>query len=215
MPDEHPNTPNIPSTSAVLRIQSSTVIHGPIDQVWAALTDTSTWPSWNKFVPRVTIREQPENTEDDSPTLSLGSRFTFHVNMYPEPETPADAATAKQLGNVNLRDTYLKVIECEAPTSASASTSTPSQGRKARIVWASDGAADGLIMSSLLTAERVHELVEVQVEGEEGKVVTEVRNWESQVGYLAYVVRWMFEGRLRENFGIWESGLKGYVEGRK
>jgi hypothetical protein len=210
MSTEHPETPNIPSASAVLRIQSSIVIDAPIDQVWAALTDTSTWPSWNKFVPRVTIREQPESTEDDSPTLKLGSRFTFHVNMYPEPETPADAATAKQLGSVNLRDTYLKVIECEPP-----SASTPTQERKARIVWASDGAADGLIMSSLLTAERVHELVEVQVEGEEGKVVTEVRNWESQVGYLAYVVRWMFEGRLRENFGIWESGLKGYVEGRK
>ncbi|KAL3492547.1 hypothetical protein BJX62DRAFT_236144 [Aspergillus germanicus] len=210
MSNEHPKTPNIPSANAVLRIQSSIAIDAPIDQVWAALTDTSTWPSWNKFVPRVTIREQPESTEDDSPTLNLGSRFTFHVNMYPEPETPADAATAKQLGNVNLRDTYLKVIECEPP-----SASTPTQGRRARIVWASDGAADGLIMSSLLTAERVHELVEVQVEGEEGKVVTEVRNWESQVGYLAYVVRWMFEGRLRENFGIWESGLKGYVEGRK
>ncbi|KAL3453485.1 hypothetical protein BJX65DRAFT_302387 [Aspergillus insuetus] len=210
MSNEHPETPNIPSASAVLHIQSSIVIDAPIDQVWAALTDTSTWPSWNKFVPRVTIREQPENTEDDSPTLNLGSRFTFHVNMYPEPETPADAATAKQLGNVNLRDTYLKVIECEPP-----SASTPTQGRKARIVWASDGAADGLIMSSLLTAERVHELVEVRVEGEEGKVMTEVRNWESQVGYLAYVVRWMFEGRLRENFGIWESGLKGYAEGRR
>jgi hypothetical protein len=210
MSTEHPETPNIPSASAVLRIQSSIVIDGPIDQVWAALTDTSTWPSWNKFVPRVTIREQPESTEDDSPTLNLGSRFTFHVNMYPESETPADAATAKQLGNVNLRDTYLKVIECEPP-----SASTPTQGRKARIVWASDGAADGLIMSSLLAAERVHELVEVQVEGEEGKVVTQVHNWELQVGYLAYVVRWMFEGRLKENFGIWESGLKGYVEGRR
>ncbi|KAJ0426245.1 hypothetical protein BJY00DRAFT_307743 [Aspergillus carlsbadensis] len=213
MSTEHPNTPNIPSTSAILRIQSSIVVDAPIDQVWAALTDTSTWPSWNKFVPQVTIREQPANTEDGSQALNLGSRFTFHVNMYPEPETPVDAATPKQLGNVNLRDTYLKVIECEAPSPTSTSTST--QGRKARIVWASDGAADGLIMSSLLTAERVHELVEVQVEGEEGKVVTEVRNWESQVGYLAYVVRWMFEGRLRENFGIWESGLKGYVEERK
>ncbi|KAL2815474.1 hypothetical protein BJX63DRAFT_158434 [Aspergillus granulosus] len=197
---EHPDTPNIPSASSVLRIQSSILIDAPIDQVWAALTDTSTWPSWNKFVPRVTIRDQPESPANDSPVLNSGSRFTFHVNMYPEAETPA-----------NLRDTYLKIIEYEAPTPTPSPTDGSSHTRKARIVWASDGAADGYVMSSLLTAERVHELSEVQ--GEDGKVRTEVRNWESQVGYLAYVVRWMFEGRLKGNFAVWESGLKGYVEG--
>ncbi|KAL2846978.1 hypothetical protein BJY01DRAFT_213068 [Aspergillus pseudoustus] len=212
MPNEHPDTPNIPSALAVLRIQSSILVDAPIDQVWTALTDTSTWPSWNKFVPRVTIREQPASTDNASPTLSPGSRFTFHVNMYPDAETPADSATARQLGDVNLRDTYLKIIEYEALTPASSFKASPSQKRKARIVWASDAAADGYIMSSLLTAERVHELSEVQCD--DGKTRTEVRNWESQIGYLAYVVRWMFEGRLRGNFAVWESGLKGYVEGK-
>ncbi|KAL3463054.1 hypothetical protein BJX64DRAFT_258140 [Aspergillus heterothallicus] len=212
MSTEHPDTPNIPTASAILRIQSSIIINASIDEVWTALTNTSTWPLWNKFVPRVSIREQPEAANNDSAILNPESRFTFHVNMYPDAETPADSATARQLGDVNLRDTYLKIIEYEAPAPAFASTETSSQERKARIVWASDGAADGYIMSSLLTAERVHELIEVR--GEDGNVQTEVRNWESQVGYLAYVVKWMFEGRLKGNFAIWESGLKGYVEGK-
>lgn len=65
-------------------------------------------------------------------------------------------------------------------------------------------------MSSLLTAERVHELEEVEVDG---KTMTAVHNWEAQVGLLAYLVKWLFGARLRSNFGIWESGLRGFFEG--
>ncbi|KAL2865829.1 SRPBCC domain-containing protein [Aspergillus lucknowensis] len=210
MSTDHPDTPNIPSASAIFCAQSSTVIDAPIDQVWITLTDTSTWPSWNKFVPRVTIREQPDTSDNDSPTLKLGSRITFHVNMYPN-SGPGDASET-QPNNAKPRDTFLRIIECEAPSSSTLSgTETGTRnGKKARIVWASDASADGYIMSTLLTAERVHELREVEVEG---KTMTEVRNWESQVGYLAYVVRWMFDGRLKENFKIWESGLKRFAEG--
>jgi hypothetical protein len=196
----HPDTPNIPSSSAILGIQSSTLIDAPIQVVWSALTNTSTYPKWNRFVPRVTVREQPDSDNEDA-ILRNGTRFTFHVNMYPE--TDDEPQPQKQ----NLRDTFLKIIEIEPP----ASTEPADSGlRKGRVVWASDPAADGYVMSSLLTAERVHELEEV-IDGN-GKRMTMVANWESQVGGLAYVVRWMFGARLKGNFAIWENGLKEYAE---
>ncbi|KAL5337309.1 hypothetical protein BJX70DRAFT_399778 [Aspergillus crustosus] len=207
--DTHPDTPNISSSSAVLRIQSSILIDAPIDNVWNTLTNTATWRQWNRFVPRVVFREQPEpNTERDedkhNEVLRTGSKITFHVNMYPErvKEPLSDSA--------GLRETFLKVLECEPPSQ----TQQPGEKRKGRIVWVSDPDAAGYVMSSLLLAERVHEIEEVEVEIDgEVKTVTQVRNWESQVGYLAYVVRWMFGGRLRGNFEIWEEGLKEFLEG--
>ncbi|KAL4996385.1 hypothetical protein BDV10DRAFT_111856 [Aspergillus recurvatus] len=195
----HPNTPNILSSSAVLGIQSSTLIDAPIQVVWNTLTDTSTYPKWNRFVPRVTVREQPGS--DDDAILRNGTRFTFHVNMYPE--TDNEPQPQKQ----NLHDTFLRIIEIEPPASTEPSDSGL---RKGRVVWASDPAADGYVMSSLLTAERVHELEEV-IDGS-GKRMTMVTNWESQVGGLAYVVKWTLGDRLRRNFAVWEGGLKEQAE---
>lgn len=82
-------------------------------------------------------------------------------------------------------------------------------------MWASDPSAKGGFPASLLTAERVHEIVEVEVPGEDGQMrrETEVRNWEAQVGYLVYIVRWMFGDRLKENFEIWVRDLKGTLRG--
>lgn len=58
----------------------------------------------------------------------------------------------------------------------------------------------------LLMAERVHEIGEVDG-------MTQVRNWEVQKGYLAYVVSWMYGQRLQDAFNGWVSELKGFVEG--
>jgi hypothetical protein len=74
-----------------------------------------------------------------------------------------------------------------------------------RIMWASDFEAPGTMSPSLLSAERVHELKDV-----EGG--TEVRNWEAQVGWFVAVVRWMYGARLRANFEIWVNDLKRFVE---
>ncbi|KAL4879601.1 hypothetical protein BJY04DRAFT_91205 [Aspergillus karnatakaensis] len=215
-PQPHPDTPNIPSSSAILAIQSSILIDAPIDAVWNTLVDTATWPRWNRFVPRVVIRDQPggdsgehsgqDDREEGNTVLEEGSRITFLVNMYPErvKEPQADSS--------GLRETFIKVTECQPPAAQSVS-SQAQEKRKGRIVWGSDPDADGYVMSSLLMAERVHEVSEVEVEvGGQVKRMTEVRNWESQVGYLAYVVRWMFGERLRGNFEIWEAGLREFVE---
>ncbi|GIK01323.1 hypothetical protein Aspvir_005357 [Aspergillus viridinutans] len=190
------STPNISASDAVLHLSSATHIDAPSQDVWNALIDTSTWPTWNTFVPRVTIREQPDSPDASpdslSPILQKGTRMTFHVHMNPSSTKPQKA-----------NDTQLAVIEIEPPN--------PSAKKPGRIVWASDPNAKGGFPASLLTAERVHEIVEVEVPGEDGQMRrgTEVRNWEAQVGYLVYVVWWMFGGRLKENFEIWVRDLKG------
>ncbi|PWY92785.1 hypothetical protein BO70DRAFT_357929 [Aspergillus heteromorphus CBS 117.55] len=189
-------TLNIAASDAIVHFQSVTLIDAPVQEVWDALVDTSTWPSWNRFVPRVTIRQQPasDSPSNPSPVLEAGTRMTFHVNMKPTSPQPQPDT-----------DTMLMVAERDAPSASK---------KLGRIVWVNDAAAQGRVLASLLTAERVHEVSEVEVQDEEGHVkrVTEVRNWEAQIGVLAYVVRWMLGARLDECFDLWVQDLKEYVE---
>lgn len=90
------------------------------------------------------------------------------------------------------------MTECRAPNAET--------GEAGRIVWTVDPEAPGAMAPSLLKAERVHEITDV-----EGG--TEVRNWEAQVGWLVYAVRWMYGTKLQANFELWVADLKGYVEG--
>ncbi|KAJ5396678.1 hypothetical protein N7509_004791 [Penicillium cosmopolitanum] len=199
-------TPTITPESASLHLGSSIFINAPSTR---SLTDTSTWPSWNSFVPRVTIRSQPDtptSTSADtdpntsttapaplSPILQKGTKVTFHVRMDPNSTKPQPAT-----------DAGLIVTEYEAPNAET--------GTAGRIVWASDFEAAGTMPPSLLTAERVHEIKDVKAE-EGGVSGTEVRNWELQVGWLVYVVKWMYGAQLRVNFDLWVNDLKGFVEG--
>ncbi|OJJ33940.1 hypothetical protein ASPWEDRAFT_184488 [Aspergillus wentii DTO 134E9] len=194
---ESNSTPNIAACDAVLHISSSAFIDTSSQKVWDNLIDTSTWPSWNTFCPRVTIREQPNSNPDTalSPILQHGTKMTFHVHMDPSSTKPQTEQAA-----------VLVVTEFSPPD---ADTHKPG-----RIVWAGDSTAKGAFPASLLTAERVHEVVDIEVQGEDGQMRkgTEVRNWEAQVGYLVYVVRWMYGTQLKKNFETWVRDLKGYVE---
>ncbi|KAF9892927.1 hypothetical protein FE257_000519 [Aspergillus nanangensis] len=188
-------TPTIDAADAVLHIHSARLIEASTQDVWNALTDTSTWPSWNTFVPRVTIRAQPGVTSSESslsPVLQQGTKMTFHVQMDPSAPKPQRA-----------QDIPLVVAEFDPPDAA---TKKPG-----RVVWTADVSASGSLPAFLLTAERVHEVEQVG-ETPGGKAVTEVRNWEAQVGYLVYVVRWMYGVQLKKNFETWVQGLKTYVE---
>ncbi|KAJ5555147.1 hypothetical protein N7535_007590 [Penicillium sp. DV-2018c] len=209
-------TPTITPSEATLHMGSSTTISAPSSAVWAALTNTSTWPTWNSFVPRVTVRSQPTQPtttttaptptppssqpnpaqpehpsppQELSPILQEGTKFTLHVRMDPTSTSAKPQAAA---------DTHCVVTECRAPNAET--------GEVGRIVWVVDNDAPGSFSASLLRAERVHEIKDV-----EGG--TEVRNWEAQVGWLVYVVRWMYKARLQANFELWVSDLKGFVEG--
>ncbi|KAJ5115933.1 hypothetical protein N7456_000281 [Penicillium angulare] len=184
-------TPNIKAKDAIFQIGSSTFISAPPTKTWDALINTSTWPTWNKFIPRVTIVAQPNTTTTDSetplsPILQNGTRMMFHVLM--DPTSPKEKFT----------DTSLVVTKFEPPSEENGSTG--------RIVWSSDFEAKDTFSPLLLTAEREHEILAV-----EGG--SEVRNWENQIGYLAYVIRWMFGKQLNDNFELWIGGLKRFAEG--
>ncbi|KAJ5816453.1 Cyclase/dehydrase [Penicillium robsamsonii] len=205
-------TPNIPVEKAILHIGSSTFISAPSQDVWAALTNTSTWPSWNNFVPRVTIRSQPtpdpspstsapdptpaaststptpQSTDTTlSPVLQKGTKFTLHVRMDPTSTKPQPST-----------DVHALISEYSAPDAET--------GQGGRIVWVADTEAPGAFSPSLLQPERVHEFTAV-----EGGTV--VRNWEAQNGWLAYVVRWMYQTKLQGCFEVWVADLKKFVEG--
>ncbi|PWY68575.1 hypothetical protein BO94DRAFT_540249 [Aspergillus sclerotioniger CBS 115572] len=189
-------TPNIAAADAVLHIEGIALIDAPLRDVWDTLLDTSTWPSWNKFAPAVTIRQQPDSDAMQvvSPVLQEGTKLTFHVNMNPASSQPQPR-----------QDVPLIVTEWHPPTS---------DKKLGRIVWVMDATVQGRIMASLLNAERVHELSEVEIQDADGQMrrMTEVRTWEAQIGTLAYVVRWMYKARLAECFDLWVQNLKEYVE---
>ncbi|OQD81898.1 hypothetical protein PENANT_c024G00762 [Penicillium antarcticum] len=142
-------TPTITPEAAVLHIGSSTFINAPAAKVWESLTDTSTWPAWNSFVPRVTIRSQPSNatneTTDLSPILQKDTRFIFHVRMDPTSTSKKPQAAT---------DVYGRVTECSAPNAET--------GEIGRIVWGVDPDAPGAHSLSMLKAERVHEVKAVE-----------------------------------------------------
>ncbi|CEN59969.1 hypothetical protein ASPCAL02410 [Aspergillus calidoustus] len=130
---------------------------------------------------------------DDLPTYPpIRYSLSFHMRVNPS-----------QGSSSTVHVVPVIVTEFSAPDTAS---KTP-----ARIVWAGDSDIKGAlgVPPSLLRAERVHEVEEV----DDG--VTEVRNWEAQVGVLAYLVRWVYGRRLRKSFDIWVRDLKVHIENRE
>jgi len=230
------STPNVHISQAVLIVGSSTSISGADPKaVWDTLINTSTWPQWNSFCPRVTIREQPTPSVADgdnasavtplSPVLQLGTRMTFHVDM--DSSTPSYSAKKENNGSDGAGDQLKRKLR---PTSFVVTLFEPpgsSAKEPGRIAWAVDPTGPGGFPPWLHSAERVHEIY--QEEEEEGiveeteqdgrtpseraaRMTTKVRNWELQAGWLAYVVRWLFGQVLERKFGIWVEDLKVFVE---
>ena len=58
-------------------VRATTTISQPPQSVLDALLETSTWPEWNNFVPRVSISHPSKDTH----RLHPGTLFTEHVDM--------------------------------------------------------------------------------------------------------------------------------------
>lgn len=178
-------------------IISSIHIAAPPDTTFAALLDHTSYPSWNRFVQRVTITSSPapsdpplasasspelERTlaqDDGSKYIQKGTRMNFEVHMDLEPGSAVQ--------NTNLEVTVLEPY---------------GRGEKGwRIAWKMMG-----MPGVLLKTERVQEFVD------DGKGGTEYTCWETMGGALAPVVKWSQGAKLEKGFQAWGEGLKAQAE---
>jgi len=64
----------------VISIRTEVTIKAPASVVWSKLIDTSTYPTWNTFVPQADTK--PANADSPNPNfLALGSRSKFHAKL--------------------------------------------------------------------------------------------------------------------------------------
>jgi len=64
----------------VISIRTEVTIKAPASVVWSKLIDTSTYPTWNTFVPQADTK--PANADSPNPnSLALGSRSKFHAKL--------------------------------------------------------------------------------------------------------------------------------------
>ncbi|KAF2125676.1 hypothetical protein P153DRAFT_323742, partial [Dothidotthia symphoricarpi CBS 119687] len=186
-------TPKVPTSKSVLTITASTPIHAPAHVVFALLLDTSTYPIWNPFVPKVTITSHPDNTPTQpNETLQKGTKFTFHAIMGAPGSTPA-------LTNLIVSDISTPEHPSDYVPAAMLTQFHSDLATVYRMAWAND---PDTMLARGLQNERFHEVI---VRGEEE---CEVRTWEVMGGVMAWAVRWMYKGVLEAKFGEWCGGLK-------
>lgn len=192
----------VPRSSAVLPVFSSARIAAPASFVFSIVLDTSWYPTWNTFAPRVTIRSQPASVpEKKQNILQKDTCFTFHVVM-----------DAKKPDSVS--DTKLRVTDYSTPDEQSDYVSKDlleddgsferDQGRVYRVAWT----LEGDYVTKGLRSERFHEIIDL------GDHECEVRTWECQGGLLAKVVKSMYKDVLEAKFQQWCQELKTEAERR-
>jgi len=198
-PPEGLSTVIVPRGDAILTNIGTATVAAPAPFVFAIVRATADYPTWNTFVPRVTIHSQPKDVPADSTTLEAGTSMTFHAVM--------DAAKPDK-----THATQLRVTDVSTPALPSyyvPCTALDQDGSYTtflncvyRISWASEG---GLVARGLKT-ERFHEVIVVD------GVNCVVRTWENHGGVLARTVRWLYQETLRVKFQEWCDDLKKYAE---
>ena len=193
------STPTVPASRAVFSVSHSLTINAPAALVFDLICDSSSYPSWNSWISRVTILSQPEGEPSDSTRLVKGTSFVYHVVM---DESKPDAVTDTQLrvSDVSTPDNQSDFIDEETRESNGSYTSDLS--KIYRISWN----GEGTFLSRGLQTERFHELI-ILSEGS-----CEVRTWEVMGGVLARAVKWWYQKTLNEKFGTWCKCLKKISE---
>ncbi|KAH9220232.1 hypothetical protein DL95DRAFT_456764 [Leptodontidium sp. 2 PMI_412] len=197
--------------------------HTTPSEVLSTIRDTGTWPHWNGFTPFFTFSPFPpsslspktksSNPESDIPAgkegwLNLGSQGSMSVYM-------SGNGLVSGAKKSRMQDMVVTVLEplssstTSTSPSSSPSSQLPEKNRKGyRIAWKALGYAHWQLHS-----ERVTELTEID-EGDEGRKGTEYVCWETFGGVLAPVVKLAVGGTLRERFGEYAAGLRGFCVNR-
>jgi Polyketide cyclase / dehydrase and lipid transport len=200
-PPKNLSTPTVHHSRSIFNLSYSIRINAPAALVFGLVRDVSTYPTWNSWVPNVTIHSQPDGTPSDSQELVKGTSFTFHVIMdFSKPHS--------------VTDTQLRLSDLSAPTEPSsyvpkdALEEDPSYSadlsKVYRIAWKGEGG----FVSRGLSTERFHEVIPIN------EHECEVRTWEVMGGFLARTVKWFYEKTLNEKFEVWCGDLKKESEKR-
>ncbi|KAI1339356.1 hypothetical protein F5Y15DRAFT_384075 [Xylariaceae sp. FL0016] len=158
------------------------------------MLDASTFPTWNKWIPKVNMMAPAENPAASTPAslahltatrpeqmLLRGAAFEFEVHM--DPDSP----------KVHRSQFVVSVLE-----------EFEHEGRKGlRVAWKQPGSP------WLLRSERTQEFLE----GVEGG--TDYVSAETFKGPLAWLVTTMVGSQLCTGFALWRDGLKKMAEERE
>ncbi|KAK7985201.1 hypothetical protein PG996_005558 [Apiospora saccharicola] len=180
----------------------STPIAAPPATCLAVVLDPSTYPSWNKWIPRAVVETPaPASALDKVPAalashlaaadkdkthglLLLGAEFSFEVHMDPE--------------STSSRTTHLEITRLEDFVRGEGG-----DGRKGlRVAWKTRGDPWHV------RAERVQEFVE------DGKGGCEYYTYETFYGVLGWTVRMFVAGPLSNGLRLWMEGVKKEAEGK-
>ena len=192
----------VPRSSTILSMHGSAHISAPASLVFSIILDTSTYPTWNTFCPRVTIHSQPRNVPSDAQQiLHKDTSLTFHVVM--------DASKPHSVTDISLRVTDVSTPEAQSgyvPKEVLEGDGTFERdlARVYSVAWT----AEGSFLWRGLKCERWHEIREIS------ERECEVRTWECQGGVLARVVKYMFKDVLQRKFQNWCVELKREAEKR-
>ncbi|KAK4674044.1 hypothetical protein QC763_117080 [Podospora pseudopauciseta] len=171
-------------------IACSTRINAPPSKCLDIVRSPADYPSWNPFCRLVEIDSQPPSTTSSPDQFHLGTVFTFDVHFNTSPDSKPSTKSQERVSILEdiVDPTSKKVI-----------------GH--RIGWIQIGPQPDW----MLKCERIQEFIEV--EGPDGKVTTEYRNWETFYGLLAVVVKLAAGEGVRKGFEGWMGGLKRKAEG--
>ncbi|KAF2088731.1 hypothetical protein K490DRAFT_38798 [Saccharata proteae CBS 121410] len=177
--------------SSVFSPSTSITISAPGEKVFALLTDFSTWPSWNSFIPaaRVLASDQSSNDVNSETHLKVGHRMHFDVCM------PFFGQLRKVPGG-----SIEKVTVVETPTSP-----TNAEQGTWRVSWDQDG-----LPLFLLRTVRVNEVTELRTE--DGTVQCTYRTYMTFDGPFAWFVKYTTGGKVQSGLELWAEDLKRAAE---
>ncbi|PVH82111.1 hypothetical protein DL98DRAFT_653466 [Cadophora sp. DSE1049] len=221
-------TPTYGPSGSFTVLAKTFIPHTTPATVLTTIRNTNTWSQWNGFTPLFTFKKSSStSTTSDSKSGSTGSGSGMSdpalvTGKQGWLDLGSEGDMAVFMGGDGLADGAKKsreqgmvVTVLEPLTSPLKTPQEEHQKKGYRIAWKSIGYAKWQLYS-----ERVTELVEVGEEGEggggEGRKGTEYVCWETFGGVLAPVVRLAVGGTLRERFGEYADGLRGFCgEGKE
>ncbi|KAJ6588729.1 hypothetical protein B0H19DRAFT_217107 [Mycena capillaripes] len=169
----------------VFTATASLPISAPPEKVFALLTDRSTWPVWNAFIPRADlVSPGPNSAALDDGKIQVGKKLHFHVK-------------ARVFG-------ALRTVPGGSGEEVNV-LSTPDDAGGERGIWRVGWKAVDM-PEWLFRAQRMNEVL-----AEDGGGCT-YRTVETFDGPLAYLVKVLTGWLVREGLVMWAEGLKKEAE---